>query len=104
LLAVAASTEADTLAAFSTYGAWVQVAAPGDRVLSAIPGGNYATWSGTSMAAPLVAGVAAPTRAADPNLRPTNTVTRIATTAPQINGDVRRRVDAAEAVGWAAKK
>jgi thermitase len=104
LLAVAASTESDTLAAFSTYGSWVGVAAPGDRVLSSIPGGDYATWSGTSMAAPLVAGVIALTRAAYPGLRPTETVTRVATTAARIRADVPRRVDAAGAVGWAALK
>ncbi len=104
LLAVAASTEADALADFSTYGSWVQVAAPGDRLLSSIPGSNYATWSGTSMAAPIVAGVAALTRAANPGLGPTEAVTRIATTAARIKADVRRRVDAAEAVGWAAPK
>jgi subtilisin family serine protease len=104
LLAVAASTEADALAAFSTYGSWVRVAAPGDRVLSSIPGGKYATWSGTSMAAPIVAGVTALTRAAYPGLRPTDTVTRVATTAAQIKADVRKRVDAAEAVGWVSSK
>jgi hypothetical protein len=104
LLAVAASTEADSLAAFSTYGAWVQLAAPGDRVLSSIPGGDYATWSGTSMATPIVAGVTALARAAYPGLRPTEAVTHIATTAARIRADVRKRVDAAEAVGWAAAK
>ncbi|HJZ47770.1 MAG TPA: S8 family serine peptidase, partial [Roseiflexaceae bacterium] len=59
LLAVAASTISDNLAVFSTRGAWVSVAAPGDRIVSSVPlssGSAYATWSGTSMAAPLTAG------------------------------------------------
>jgi thermitase len=98
VLAVAASTEANTLATFSTYGSWVQVAAPGDRILSSVPGGGYAIWSGTSMAAPLAAGSAALVRAAYPGLRPVETVTRLVTTAAPLAGLVRHRVDAAAAL------
>jgi subtilisin family serine protease len=103
VLAVAASTEANTLAYFSTYGSWVQVAAPGDRILSSVPGGGYATWSGTSMATPLAAGTAALVRAACPNLRPADIVTRIITTGASLSGPVRRRVDAAAALRMPAK-
>jgi thermitase len=98
VLAVAASTEANTLAYFSTYGSWVQVAAPGDRILSSVPGGGYATWSGTSMATPLAAGTAALVRAACPSLRPADIATRIVTTGAALSGPVRRRVDAAAAL------
>ncbi|HEU5100552.1 MAG TPA: S8 family serine peptidase [Roseiflexaceae bacterium] len=97
VLAVAASTEANTLAVFSTYGPWVQLAAPGDHVLSSVPGG-YAVWSGTSMAAPLAAGTAALVRAASPSLRPADIVTRLITTGASLSGPVRRRVDAAAAL------
>jgi subtilisin family serine protease len=98
ILAVAASTEANTLADFSTYGSWVQVAAPGERILSTVPGGGYATWSGTSMAAPLAAGSAALVRSAYPDMRPVDVVSRIITSAPRIKGLVPRRVDAAAAL------
>ena len=92
------------LAVFSTYGSWVQVAAPGDRIVSSVPGGGYAIWSGTSMAAPLAAGSAALVRAAYPSMRPADIGTRIITTGAPMAGVVRRRVDAAAALKLSATK
>jgi subtilisin family serine protease len=60
-LVVGASTQRDTRASFSNYGACVDLFAPGQGILSAFTGSNTATAtaSGTSMAAPFVTGAVA---------------------------------------------
>jgi subtilisin family serine protease len=57
-IAVAAIASNGLVASFSSRGWWVDVAAPGQSILSSIPGG-WGTKSGTSMASPYVAGIAA---------------------------------------------
>ena len=49
----------DRFASFSNYGGDVDMSAPGVAINSTVLGGGYASWNGTSMAAPHVAGSAA---------------------------------------------
>ena len=59
VLSVAATDMNDKKGSFSNYGSSVSVSAPGVNIISAYPGGYYAVVSGTSFAAPIVAGEAA---------------------------------------------
>jgi subtilisin family serine protease len=59
LITVAATANGDQLADFSNWSeSQVQIAAPGIDILTTYPNGDYVSVSGTSAAAPLVAGVA----------------------------------------------
>ena len=58
-IAVAATDANDARASWSNYGDWVDVAAPGVSIYSTLKNGNYGYKSGTSMASPHVAGLAA---------------------------------------------
>ncbi len=58
VIGVAATTKSGNRAYFSNYGKWVDVSAPGYQILSTVPG-SYGFMSGTSMATPIVTGVAA---------------------------------------------
>lgn len=59
IISVAATDEADRLANFSNYGKSVHIAAPGVFIVSTFPPNITKSLSGTSMAAPVISGVAA---------------------------------------------
>ena len=57
------------LAPWSTRGTWVNLAAPGDHIYSTLPNNTYDFKSGTSMACPHVAGLAAMAWSQNPTLK-----------------------------------
>ncbi|HLP14085.1 MAG TPA: S8 family serine peptidase [Flavobacteriales bacterium] len=58
VIAVAATSSSDAKASFSNYGTWVDISAPGNNIYSTTVGASYGNKSGTSMASPMVAGLA----------------------------------------------
>jgi hypothetical protein len=59
VMGVASTSNQDNRSTFSSYGAGVFVAAPGEGIVTTYPGGNYAEATGTSFSAPFVSGTAA---------------------------------------------
>jgi subtilisin family serine protease len=83
----------------SNFGAHVDIAAPGVGILSTIPGNTYGTKTGTSMAAPLVAGTAALVWANNPTWTRSQVEERLLKTAvPLPSQQIGPRVDAFDAV------
>jgi thermitase len=67
-LLVSATDESDTICSWSNTGNNVDLAAPGQDIVTTVRGGGYGTWNGTSFSAPIVAGVAALVVSANPSL------------------------------------
>lgn len=70
MVAVSATDTNDVKTSWSSYGSYVDIAAPGTTIYSTGNGGVYGTYAGTSLASPVVAGVVALIKAANPALPP----------------------------------
>jgi hypothetical protein len=84
VLAVTATDETRQKASFANYGAYVDVAAPGTHITSTYVPSVYATMSGTSMASPHVAALAALIKANNVHTTPAQTYDRIMHTANDV--------------------
>lgn len=87
VIVVGASNPADAKAGFSAYGRAIDVFAPGEGILSSVPGGGYAAFSGTSMASPVAAGVVGLILSYNPRLSPVQAEQILARTATKIGPD-----------------
>ncbi|MCM3872798.1 MAG: S8 family serine peptidase, partial [Pyrinomonadaceae bacterium] len=105
VISVAALNRQDELAPFSNYGARsVHIAAPGANILSTWLGNEYEEHSGTSMATPIVSGVAALVLSKQPDLSVDelrSVLLKSVDKLPQLSGKVSTggRISAAKAVG-----
>lgn len=84
VMAVGATNSRDLIAYFSSRGEHISVSAPGDVILSSIPGGSYERYSGTSMACPHVAGLGALVKSKYPALDATAIRERIERSAQDL--------------------
>jgi subtilisin family serine protease len=96
-------TNPEQVASFSNSAPFLTLLAPGVGIVSSTTGGGFATKSGTSMAAPHVAGALALLRSARPGYPSDAYVTALVNTGTPIldtrNGVIKPRIDVAAALG-----
>ena len=84
-LCVASTDQYDVKAYFSNWGSSIDVCAPGVSILSTVIGGDgYTTYQGTSMSAPIVAGLCALVLTSHPELEPLELKARVELTTDDI--------------------
>jgi len=100
VMGVASTSDSDTRSSFSNYGrADVWIAAPGENIVSTYPGGTYASASGTSFSAPMVAGSAALLLSVRPNINEDQAANALAH-ARMLTSDLNHgRLDVYQAIG-----
>lgn len=84
-LLVANTNESDARSGLSNYGIGIDVSAPGNAILSTLTGSSYGTMSGTSMATPNAAGVAALIWSANPSYTRDQVAARLVGTTDNID-------------------
>lgn len=72
MITVSATDSADAKTSWSSFGNFVDIAAPGINIYTTAKGGGYSVSWGTSLASPVVAGAVALIKAANPTLAPSD--------------------------------
>jgi thermitase len=107
MLSISATDKNDAFATWSSYGNYVDLAAPGDYIYAPTPEGTFANWRGTSFASPVAAGVVALVMSANPKLSPADVDKVVKSSALDLGASGfdkyygSGRVDAAKAVAAA---
>ncbi|HKP67094.1 MAG TPA: S8 family serine peptidase, partial [Casimicrobiaceae bacterium] len=104
LMTVGAVDKAGDEASFTSYGPTVVVHANGYQVESVMPGGDKLAESGTSMASPQVANLAAKILAVNPKLKPADVIKLIRDTADKTSDGRRTLVNPRKAILAAGAK
>lgn len=85
VISVAASGQQDSLATYSNYGSWVDVDAPAGQTTTYYDG-TYINVGGTSLASPVVAGIAGLMLSAKPTATPAEIQSAMMSTADPVQG------------------
>jgi subtilisin family serine protease len=83
-VSVGSTTKSDVVSWFSNSASFLDVLAPGSVINASVPGGGFASWSGTSMAAPHVAGAWAVLKQANPSASVSEVLTALKDTGGSI--------------------
>lgn len=86
VIAVGQTEGIDTIRPESNYGYWLDIFAPGDRILTTNVIGGFGTNGGTSMSAPMISAGAALIKSQNPNFGPEQIAQRLFITADNIEG------------------
>lgn len=89
VISVGSTTSTDERSYFSNFGSNIDITAPGSSIYSTTPYNSYSYYSGTSMASPVVAGVAALVKSADYSMSVDSITERLTSTADDL-GDAGR--------------
>ena len=100
-VSVGSTTKADAVSGFSNSASFLSLLAPGSGINSSVPGGGFASFSGTSMATPHVAGAWALLKQEDPSASVATVLSALQSTGTPVldsgNGLTKPRINIAAA-------
>jgi subtilisin family serine protease len=89
VISVAATSSSDTVSSFSSYGPFIDFAAPGSGIYTTRTNDSYGSSSGTSFASPITAGAIALVFASDSSLSPDDVYNKLKDTAVDLGSSGR---------------